>query len=596
MENRTLRARHVLLTGLAIAGALSLLMWPGSPPQPEARSHTVFAASQDACGEFSPSIQFILQPTGAGCCPSCCWDLKVRNALPGAVCLKPTLTLQASPAFIEFLQVNLAPNWTLSPQPPTPGPLTLTYSGSEIPTGETTIGRFCLNFQNQPSGSLTIQWTVGYGPSACGPYEATCSTTLNLTCPSGCLLCGRKCRDLNGNGECDPSEPLLSNWPITLTDASGNSLTIKTNQQGQFCFFNLAPGLYTISEAVPSGWVAGSVSCTKFIPVQVPGYPKPVDCGQQAGSCQFTCEYREDIQRYDCIMCRFPNLRAEDVAERKECDDRPEILNTGWDDRTQSTISISDPDDEWVVIDDPDPSTSEPRPATVIANPMTKKEPRSEWISADQLGRVRRTGQYVFQRCFCLDPDDLPKASMKLTLWAADEAIVFLNGNQIGTTPPRSYQQPNPTTITVSNGFLRAGLNCLQVVVTGGPTGFPLTPQAGFDLVGEVTAGSDLCCEGGAICGVKFHDANGNGVMDPGERLLPGWPIVLRDNQGTVVRIAVTDRNGAYCFDRLPPGPYVVSEILQPNWRQTYPPPPGTHQVNLDPKKSALHRDFGNRQ
>jgi hypothetical protein len=232
----------------------------------------------------------------------------------------------------------------------------------------------------------------------------------------------------------------------------------------------------------------------------------------------------------------------------------------------------------------------------VIANPMTKKEPRSEWISADQLGRVRRTGQYVFQRCFCLDPDDLPKASMKLTLWAANEAIVFLNGNQIGTTPPRSYQQPNPTAITVSSGSLRAGLNCLQVVVTGGPTGFPLTPQAGFDLVGEVTAGGDLCCEGGAICGVKFHDANGNGVMDPGERLLPGWPIVLRDDQGTVVRIAVTDRDGAYCFDRLPPGQYVVSEILQPNWRQTYPPPPGTYRVNLDPKKSALHRDFGNRQ
>jgi hypothetical protein len=522
----------------------------------------------------------------------------VTNTLSGGACLKPELTLTISPSTYSFIQINPASGWTLSAGTiPGSGPIVLTYSGSFIPTGTTTIGRFCFNFFNQSSGTLTIQWKVGVGLFIfCGPPEVTCSTTVNLTCPTGCLVCGRKCRDWNGNGRCDHGEPLLADWPITLT-GSGGSVTIKTDKSGHFCFFNLAPGTYTISEAVPSGWVAGNVSCTKFIPVEVPGYPKVVECGEQPGSCQFTCEFREDIRRYDCIMCRFPNMRAEDVAQSKACDDRPEILNTGWDQRVSTTFPISDPDDEWVVIQDPDPATPEPRPATVISNPGTKKLPQSEWISADQLGRVRQTGQYVFQRCFCLDPDDLPKASVKLTLWAADEAIVFLNGNQIGVTPSRSYAQPDPLTITTS-ADLRAGLNCLQVVVTGGPTGaFPiLGPQAGFDLVGEVTGSSDLCCEGGAICGVKFRDDNGNGIMDAGEQLLSGWTIVLRDAQGTVVRTATTDQNGRYCFDRLPPGRYEVSEILQPNWRQTFPPsPPGTHQVDLKPKESKLHADFGNR-
>jgi hypothetical protein len=519
----------------------------------------------------------------------------VDNTLPyPAACLKFELTLTAN---WPFIQVNPASGWILSSGTiPGTGPITLTYKDPFIPTGTTTIGRFCLNFQNTPTGTLTVQWKVGYGPALCGNLEATCSITLNLDCPPGCLLCGRKCRDLNGNGQCDPREPLLADWPITLTDSGGNSLTVKTDLNGNYCFFNLTPGTYTISESVPSGWVAGEVSCTKFIPVEVPGYPKAVDCGPQTGSCQLTCEYREDINRYDCIMCRFPNMQAADVAQPQECDDRPEILNTGWDQRTSSPFSVSNPDDEWVVIQDPDPNTREPRPATVISNPGTKKEPRSEWISADQLGRIRQTGQYVFQRCFCLDPDDLPKASVKLTLWAADEAIVFLNGTQIGVTPPKSWQQPNPLTITTSTG-LREGLNCLQVVVTGGPmAGILLGPQAGFDLVGEVTAGSDLCCEGGMICGVKFQDNNGNGIMDAGEPLLSGWTIVLRDAQGTVVRMATTDQNGRYCFDRLPPGQYVVSEILQPNWRQTSPPPPGTHQVDLKPKQSVLHADFGNRR
>lgn len=585
-----MRAKRAAFTMLAIAGTLSLLILPGLRLQPEVTTRIARAAprGQDDCGAFSPSVQFSLQQTG----PACCWELKVDNTLPSSTCLKSDLTLMANQPFIR---VNPAPNWALSAGTvPGPGPITLTYSGSFIPTGTTTIGRFCLNFGGTSGGTLTIGWKVGYGPVPCGPHEATCSTAVNLTCPPGCLLCGKKCRDLNGNGKCDPNEPALSNWPITITDNQGNSVTIQTDNSGGFCFFNLAPGTYTLSETVLSGWVAGAASCTKYTPVSVSGYPKAVDCGQQAGSCPFTCEYLQEIQRYDCIMCRFPNMRAEDVAQPKECDDQSEILNTGWDPRLSSTIALSDPDGWWVVIEDPDPNTSEPRPATVIANPATRKQPRSEWISADQLGRVRRTGQYVFQRCFCLDADDLPKANMRLTLWAADEAMAFLNGNLIGVTPSRSYAQPNPLTITASD--FRAGLNCVQVVVTGGPTGFPLGPQAGFNLTGDVTAGSDLCCEGGAICGVNFRDNNGNGVMDAGEQLLAGWTIVLRDDQGTVVRTTVTDENGAYCFHRLPPGRYRVSEILQPNWRQTAPPPPGIHHVDLRPKQSALHRDFGNRQ
>jgi hypothetical protein len=114
--------------------------------------------------------------------------------------------------------------------------------------------------------------------------------------------------------------------------------------------------------------------------------------------------------------------------------------------------------------------------------------------------------------------------------------------------------------------------------------------------VGDVTAGSDLCCEGGTICGVTFEDVNGDGVMDSRDLPLPGWTIILRDDQGTVVRTALTDQNGAYCFFDLPPGRYVVSEVLQPGWKQTAPPAPGTHTVDLQPKENVRHRDFGNRR
>ncbi len=569
---------------LALAGAFFLLIQSGPRPHPKAPG-APFAAAQDICGEASQYISFSLQPTG----PACCWELRVQNNLPGSLTLQPQLTLTANR---PFMGMTLAPGWTFPSPPtfPTASPITLNYAGPAIPSGTTIIGSFCLDFGNLTTGTLTIEWKIG------GPYEATCSTTLNLTCPQGCWLCGMKCEDLNQNGKCDGRDPRLPNWTITLTDSQGNTITTKTDQWGQYCFYNLKPGgPYTISEVVPSGWQAGSVHCFKSIPI--PGnQPEFLSCG--SGTCSFTCNYRPDIDRYDCIMCSFPNVQA--AAEAQECGDLTQILNTGWNERLSSPIPFSDPDDEWVVIQDPDPGTSEPRPATVISNPQTKKQPQSEWVSADQLGRVRQTGQYIFQRCFCLDPDDLPKASVRLALWAADEAIVFLNGNRIGVTPPRSYQQPNPTTIPVSRSDLRAGLNCLQVVVTGGPTSFlpglGLGPQAGFNLVGEVTAGSDLCCEGGTICGVTFEDVNGDGRMDSQDLPLAGWTIVLRDDQGTVVRTELTDRNGAYCFFDLPPGRYVISEIVQPGWKQTAPPAPGTHRVDLQPRESVRHSDFRNQK
>lgn len=581
-----MRWRKESVLGLALAS----LLIGGTSPHPGSRVgtsglRTALALRQDYCSELQQYVTFSLQPTG----PTCCWTLSVNNTLPSGLSLKPTLQLTANR---DFLGMTLASGWAFTGSPTFPTPsLTLSYSPGPIPPGTTGIGRFCLDFQNNTSATLTIQWSVS------GPTETTCSTTVNLTCPQGCWVCGQKFEDLNGNGKWDGNEPLLPNWTITLTDAGGNTVTTQTNPWGMYCFYNLDPsrGPYTISEGIQSGWQAGPMRCFKFIPI--PGnQPTPISCG--SGTCQFNCEYRQDINRYDCIMCSFPNVQA--AATAKECEDRPQNLNTGWDQRTSTSIPLSGHDEEWLVLQDPDPGTSEPRPATVIFNSQTRKQPQSEWISADQLGRVRQTGQYVFQRCFCLDADDLPKASLRLSLWAAEEAIVFLNRTQIGVTPPRSYQQPDPTTITVSSGF-RPGLNCLQVVVTGGPSSFlpgfgGLGPQVGFDLVGEVTAPPDLCCEGGTICGVKFEDVDGNGRMDSQDRPLAGWTIVLRDDQGMVVRTETTDRYGAYCFRDLPPGRYTVSEVSQSGWTQTYPPAPGTHTVDLDPKEVITHRDFGNRK
>jgi hypothetical protein len=95
--------------------------------------------------------------------------------------------------------------------------------------------------------------------------------------------------------------------------------------------------------------------------------------------------------------------------------------------------------------------------------------------------------------------------------------------------------------------------------------------------------------------GVKFHDVNANGTRDTGESGLAGWTINLYQDSGTigsydgeaVLRSDVTDANGAYSFDNLFSGNFIVCEDLaaQPGWFQSAPAsaPPGETLVTNCP-------------
>ncbi|MDW8241506.1 MAG: LamG-like jellyroll fold domain-containing protein, partial [Acidobacteriota bacterium] len=71
-------------------------------------------------------------------------------------------------------------------------------------------------------------------------------------------ICVLKFEDLDGDGVQDANEPLLPGWQFTVTDANNNPVgTITTSPPGTplACLPVTAPGTYTVTEQVQSGWM-----------------------------------------------------------------------------------------------------------------------------------------------------------------------------------------------------------------------------------------------------------------------------------------------------------------------------------------------------
>jgi subtilisin family serine protease len=101
----------------------------------------------------------------------------------------------------------------------------------------------------------------------------------------------------------------------------------------------------------------------------------------------------------------------------------------------------------------------------------------------------------------------------------------------------------------------------------------------------------------GKIEGSKWNDLDQDGIWDGGEPALADWTIYLdSDNDGQLdpgELSTTTDTDGSYAF-RLQPGTYIVAEVMQPGWSQTYPSSPGTYEVELEEEEVVPGRDFGN--
>jgi len=68
---------------------------------------------------------------------------------------------------------------------------------------------------------------------------------------------------------------------------------------------------------------------------------------------------------------------------------------------------------------------------------------------------------------------------------------------------------------------------------------------------------ADPIC-GGSVGDRVWEDIDGNGAQDPGEPGVPNVRAELYNSNGNVIGITITDSNGDYLFDEVPPGDYFV--------------------------------------
>ena len=298
-------------------------------------------------------------------------------------------------------------------------------------------------------------------------------------------ISGTKFNDLNGNGVKDAGEAGVSGVTIQLRAADQSVKTTTTDASGNFSFTAVTPGTYTLSEVVPVGFVqttpggAGTISVTVTAGQNATGFlfGNRAALGSIAGS-------------------KFNDANGNGVKDSGEAG------------VSGVTIRLTN------------------SAGTVVST------------TTDTSGNFSFTG--------------LPAGPYVLT-----EVL-----------PAGSVQ-------TVPGGG--AGIN---ISLTPGQN------ATGFLFGNQVAAPA-------SIAGVKFNDANGNGVRDAGEAGMAGVSIQLKAPSGQTL-LATTDANGAFSFTGLAAGAYVLSEIVPAGFTQTAPPAPGLISVTLTAGQNATGLLFGN--
>ncbi len=431
---------------------------------------------------------------------------------------------------------------------------------------------------------------------------------------------GRSFHDRNGDGlpGTAAAEPGLAGVTVTLTgtDDNGNAINrvTTTDARGDYVFDQVAPGLYTVTETRPSGYLpgltrAGTVTGSGSVPGTVPTSGTGVNAGPAGSDAPVVQQIRLATSGSSSSGNNFSSVRSAalsghvyaDIAPANGRHDSGEppmpgvtVTLSGTDflgravtrtltSGTDGGFSVTDLLPGTYQLDETQPAGTADGPEHVgtvggaargTANPAGV----NDRIGAITLGSEdagtgydfgERGGQiaghvYVDSNGNGLrDAGEPPIAGVSLTLTGRSESGVAVamqattgtDGGYVfdGVLPSDAtgYTLGETQPVTFADGKETAGR------LNGTPSGTVSANDriSGLLYTGGSGEGYDFGEQGGSLAGSVFNDANGNGRRDAGDLPLAGVTVTLAGTDATgqsVSRSVVTARDGSYRFVDLP--------------------------------------------
>ena len=415
------------------------------------------------------------------------------------------------------------------------------------------------------------------------PGSGQDATDYNFCVQAPASIAGMVHVDMNGDCVYQPGEPLLAGVTIQLLDSNNQVVgTTVTDQNGEYKFSGLKPGVYSVHEVQPAGYFEFGDSVGS-----AGGSLQGLDTivGATLGSGTNATDYDFCVQPPASISGMIHvDLNGDCVYEPGEpllAGVTVQLLNA------QNQVvgtTVTDENGQYTF--------TGLKPGTYSVHEV---QPQGYFEFGDSVGSAGGTLQGL---------DTIASATLGSGVNATDYDFcvqapasisgmihVDLNGDCVyepgepllaGITVQmfNAQNQVVGTTVTDQNGQykfsnLTPGTYTVHELQPAGyyefgdSVGSAGGTQQGLDTISSVPLGSgvnatdyDFCVQAPAsIAGMIHVDLNGDCVYEPGEPLLAGVTVQLLDSSNNVVATTLTDQNGQYQFTGLRPGTYTVHEV-----------------------------------
>ncbi len=478
---------------------------------------------------------------------------------------------------------------------------------------------------------IRITWKVTPLPCGTTSYGEVEDYTINVINIKG-EINGVKFHDLNGNGIQDDGEPGLQDWSIYLDLNENGQLddepNTTTDESGFYQFPGLQVGDYTVAEVIPQGWaqtfpgwaggrlfsfqIDSANDIETIIEVDptdgslINSFPAPANylvLGPQGLAVGPTSLFFVDFSyTIDGAFVDVWELDMDSgyVIDHDQIDFGPDHSSRGtayMNGKLYITKMHNFELEDFVQIVAWDPALD------TVVDTITVNGVVGEGLAAapdlNALFATKLPTQIVK-----IDPSN---GSILDTLEPADvyisTALAYLDGNIFmgsyiaGGYPPRAF------CIDPETGEL---LYTIYLPVLGnwhtalGADGLP-AEKYNVSLEGGQTITvnfGNVELDSAGIQGTKWNDLNADGKRDANEPALEGWKIYIDANENGHCDegepYSITNSSGAYEFTGLTAGTYVIDEVSQADWQQTFPGGNGSHSVSVNVGRTLEDIDFGN--